>query len=95
MKKVRFFGALLLAAALMSGTAVAANGPAGVPYVFSEEVGPGAGNASAAPAAAALTEDEASVKQLVEAASKQANELKSYEADYDICIYAPSKACIR
>ena len=84
MKKVRFFGALLLAAALMSGTAVAANGPAGVPYVFSEEVGPGAGNASAAPAAAALTEDEASVKQLVEAASKQANELKSYEADYDI-----------
>lgn len=86
MRLRRLFGAAVAAALIMSGTAFGANGPAGDPYVFSEEVGPGvSGSVIVAPQPAAqLPADQQSLADILAEAADKANSLSTYEADYDL-----------
>lgn len=82
MRLRRLFGAAVAAALIMSGTAFGANGPAGDPYVFSKEVGPGVSGSGIT--ASQLPADQQALADMLAEAADKANSLSTYEAAYDL-----------
>ena len=82
MKRIRLFAAAAAVILTMTaGTAYAANGPAGDPYVFGAEVGPGVG-LPASEGSTALSAEEQELVDILTKASEEANALPGYEAQY-------------